>query len=333
MNRISVRFATPRFACVAALLALSLPAMRVAAQEQAPAGSEVSAPAPAGPPTFPKPTPDDFTAATPTKDTVNAFLQANWGYDENRIWQVQAILKTPAEGVAKIVVFVGDKTGKQKPTALQFFSMPDGKHIAAGNDIIPFGDKPFAENRATLQKRADGPFRGSVSKDLEIVEFADFQCPHCKAAQPNMEKLAADFPKARIVFMPFPLTTIHPAAFTAAAYGACVTKEGGNDAFFLFANTVFDGQDGLNTQDGATMTLNSAVAKAGQDPAKIAACATTPAIKAQVESWIKLAKDMDINETPSLSINGRIVPVGNFPYEVLKQIVTYQAKLDGVSVK
>lgn len=304
--------------------------MRVVAQEQAAEGSDVSAPAPAGAPSFPKPDPADFTAATPTKETVSAFLQASWGYDENRVWQVQAIQKTPAEGVARVVIYVGDKSGKQKLSALQFFALPDGKHIAAGNEILSFGEKPYAEARVVLQKRADGPFRGSAAKDLEIVEFADFQCPHCKAAQANMEKLVADFPKARIVFQPFPLTSIHPSSEISAAYGACVAKEGGNDAFFLYANTVFDGQDGLNTPDGATLTLNSAVTKAGLDPVKIAACAALPATKALIQSWIKLAKDLEINETPMLAVNGHLMPLGGIPYETLKQIIAYQAKVDGI---
>jgi protein-disulfide isomerase len=321
---------------MAALVALSLPVFSASAQQQAPSapaaeqpGPAPSAPAPA-PPVFPKPDPTNFTASVPTKETVNAFLTASWGFDTRRVWQVQAILKTPVEGVSKVVVFVGDKTGQQKPTALQFFALPDGKHIIAGDDIIAFGEKPFGEDRAVLQQRADGPYRGSASKDLELVEFADFQCPHCKDAQANMDKLAVDFPKARIVFQSYPLPQ-HTAAAGAAAYGVCVTKQGGSIAFFTFAAAVFDGQDGLATADGATLTLNSAVAKAGLDPAKIEACSKTPEVVAQVQASVKLAKDLSINQTPTLMVNGRQVPIGGTSYEVIKQIVQYQEKLDGIA--
>jgi protein-disulfide isomerase len=244
---------------------------------------------------------------------------------------VHAILKTPAEGVSKIIVYLGDKTGKQKPTAILLFALPDGKHIIAGDDIVPFGEHPFAEHRAILAARADGPYRGSASKDLELVEFADFQCPHCKDAQANMEKLAVDFPKARIVFQTFPLEKIHPSAKTAAAYGVCVTKAGGSDAFFSFAAAVFDGQEGLATPDGATLTLNSAVTKAGLDPAKIAACAALPATGDAVEASVKLAEDLNINQTPTLMVNGRQIPIAGIPYDSLKQVVAYQAKMDGVA--
>jgi len=324
-----------RLAGTAVLVLLSLSTFNAVAQEQVPAApaQQPSAPAPAPPaaPVFPKPDPANFTATTPTTQAVNGFLQASWGYDDSRVWQVEAILKTPVEGVSKVVIYVGDKTGKQKEQAVQFFTLPDGKHIIASDVVIPFGDHPYADYRAELQRSADGPYRGSASKDLELVEFADFQCPHCKEAEANMDKLAVDFPKARIVFQNYPLARLHPAAVTAASYGVCVAKMGGSTAFFQFSSAVFEGQEGLATPDGATMTLNSSVTKAQLDPAKVAACAATPEVGKSIEASVKMAQDMNVNETPTLMVNGRQVPIGGLPYETIKQIVEYQAKLDGVA--
>jgi protein-disulfide isomerase len=332
----SLRFAGARLFVLAALAAFSMPIFVASAQQnvppapaQEPAATAPAAPAPAAAPTFPPPDPANFTAASPTKESVNSFLQTSWGYDENRIWQVQGIEKTPVEGVSKVFVYVGDKSGKQKPAGIQFFTLPDGKHIIAGDEVLPFGEHPYTDYRAQAEQRADGPYRGNAAKNLEIVEFADFQCPHCKEAQANMDKLAVDFPQARIVYQNYPLPQ-HKEAANAAAYGVCVAKQGGSNAFFTFAAAVFDGQDGLASPDGATLTLNSAVTKAGLDPAKIAACAALPATVAEVDASVKLAKDLNINQTPTLVVNGRQVPA-NAPYETVKQIVEYQAKLDGVT--
>ena len=324
MIRSSVRTAS---ISLAALLALSLPTL-AKAQTDVPAAPEAPS-APAAAPVFPKPDPANFTAATPTKQTIEDFLHASWGYEETRIWQVQAILKTPIEGVSKAVVLIGGKTGKEKPQALAFYVMADGKHIISGESIIDFGSKPFADVREKLQKEASGPFRGSVNKDLEIVEFADFQCPHCKAAQANMEKLATDYPQARIVFQADPIAQIHPQAVKAASYGLCVAKLAGSGAFFQYASAVFEGQDALETADGAQLTLNSAIAKAGADSAKVAACSTTPEIKAQIDASIKLAEGIGITQVPTLVINGRQVPA-NAPYDTLKKIIDFQIQLDGV---
>ncbi len=307
------------------------------AQQQVPAAppqaAAPAAPAPLAAPIFPKADPANFTAPTPTAAAVNGFLQAAWGYDENRVWQVQAILKTQVEGLSKVVVLVADKSGKQKMAALQFFALPDGQHIIAGDEVLPFGEHPYAADRAALQQSADGPYRGAADKTLELVEFADLQCPHCKAAQPTMDKLAVDFPKARIVFQNYPLTRIHPEALKAASYGVCVTRQGGSTAFFQFASAVYEGQDGLTTPDGTTLTLNSAVTKAGLDPAKIAACSATPDVLAEVQKSVKLAQSLNVNQTPMLMINGRPVPIDGVPYETIKKIVEYQAKLDGVAAQ
>lgn len=322
-----------RFASAAVLVAMSLFLIKASAQTQVPAAPAQTpvAPAPVAAPAFPKPDPQYFTASLPTKEAINAFLDASWGYEENRIWQVQAILKTPVDGITKVIVFVGDKTGKEKPSALEFFALPDGKHIITGDQIVAFGANPFADYRAQMQQKANGPYRGAAAKDLELVEFADFQCPHCKEAQANMEKLLVDFPKARIVFENDPIPSIHPQAVIAASYGVCVSKLGGSTAFFQFASIAFEGQDGLATADGATLTLNAAVTKAGLDPAKVAACAATPETKADVDASAKLAADIGIGQVPTLVINGREVPA-NAPYETLKKIITYQAKLDGVTL-
>lgn len=319
-----------RLAGLAVLAAFALPVFPAFAQQDVPpAPAAPSAPAPVAAPVFPKIDPANFTAASPARETVDAFLRNSWGYDDTRIWQVAAILKTPVEGVSKVIIYLGDKTGKQKPSGISFFVLADGKHIVAGDEIIPFGEHPFADYKAIAALRADGPYRGGAAKDLEIVEFADFQCPHCKEAQANMDKLSVDFPKARIVFQNYPLPQ-HPEAAHAAAYGVCVAKQGGSTAFFTFAAAVFDGQDGLASPDGATLTLNSAVTKAGLDPAKIAECAKLPATVATVEASVKLAKDLNVNQTPTLVVNGRQVPA-NAPYDTIKQILQYQVKLDGVA--
>jgi protein-disulfide isomerase len=320
-----------RVASLAILVAFSLPVFEASAQQNVPPApaQEPAAPAPAAAPVFPPTDPANFTAPLPTKETVNAFLQTSWGYDDSRVWQVAAIQKTPVEGLSKVLVYVGDKSGKQKPGVIQFFAFQDGKHIIAQDEVLPFGEHPYTEYRSQAQQKADGPYRGAASKDLEIVEFADFQCPHCKDAQANMEKLAVDFPKARIVYQNYPLPQ-HPEAAGAAAYGVCVAKQGGSNAFFTFASTVFEGQDGLASHDGATLTLNSAVTKAGLDPTKISTCAKDPATIATVDASVKLGRELNITQTPTLLVNGRQVPA-NGPYDTIKQIIEYQEKLDGLS--
>ena len=278
---------------------------------------------------FPPVNPKYFTADSPSVDTVNAFLKSLWGYDANRIWRVEAIQKTIAPGMSKVVVFVTDKTpgAKVQPTA--FIVTPDGKHAIAGDAVIPFGATPFADLRKMLQDRADGATRGATGKELMLVEFADLQCPHCKEAQGTIDQLSKDFPNAHIVFQSFPLVDSHPYAFKAAAYGYCVQKQK-NDAFFVYSAAVFDAQGALTPETGDE-TLKNAVTKAALDPAAVGACAATPATTAQVNASIKLAQDAGVEQTPMLAVNGHLLPLSGVPYETLKKVIAYQAALDGVT--
>jgi protein-disulfide isomerase len=182
-----------------------------------------------------------------------------------------------------------------------------------------------------LQDRAEGPARGAKSTDLLLVEFADLQCPHCKDVQETMNNLVQDFPQARVVFENFPLTDIHPYAAAAAGEGLCVRKEKGDAAFFIYAQNVFDKQGAL-TQESAAATLSAAATAAGADAKTVAACAATQATKDELASEIKLGRDIGVDQTPMLAVNGHLLPLASLPYDVLKQIVAYQARQDGLDV-
>ena len=122
------------------------------------------------------------------------------------MWQIQAILPTPAPGVSRVLVLVkSTNPGPKDQTAqLSFFTLPEGKFLVA-DSLLPFGSKPFQNYREILQAGANGPSKGGASKAMELVEFSDFECPHCKEAQPIVAKLLADYPSAHFVYQDFPL--------------------------------------------------------------------------------------------------------------------------------
>lgn len=313
------------------LLVLCLTAPLLSAQNQPPAPQQTPmAPAPSLTPKevrFPPVEASNFTAAAPTKEEVEGFLKTSWGYDPNRVWEVFSIQKTLAPGVSKVVVLVAERQNPQQIANLTFFVTPDGKHLISQDSVLDFGPRPYENNYRMLQQRATGPWRGALGKQFELVEFADFECPHCKDAQPIVDKLLQDFPQAHYVFETFPLVNIHPQAFKAAAFGECVAQQAGNDAFFKYAGSIFAAQNELAGQ-GADQALRNAVTAAGADPDKVTACADSPAGKSAVEATMHLAQDLNVNETPTLFIDGRAVPMLAVPYEQLKSIIEYQFSLD-----
>lgn len=279
---------------------------------------------------FPPVNPKYFTADSPTAATVESYLHAMLGFDANRIWRVVAIQKTASPGVSKVTALISERAPNAKVLTAAFYVLPDGKHLIAPDPsgLSNFGADPFAENRATLRARANGPAHGAASKDMMLVEFADLQCPHCKDAQATMNRLAQDFPKARIVYESYPLTEIHPYAMAAATYGACIAKSN-QDAFFTYTQAVYDTQGAL-LPDTWEQTLKNAVTKAGMDPATISACAAGQAAKDEVNASAKLAVDLGVEQTPTLAINGRLISLNSVPYETLKSLIGFQATADGV---
>lgn len=319
-----------RFAALTAALLFACTASVSFAQTAAPASASPAAPTPVAPPADPLPPADPryFTAPSPTVDTVNSFLKQVWGFEADRLYRVMAIMPTASPGVAKVTIYVTSKAPDAKIQATDFFVMPDGRHAIAGGAMVAFGAKPFAETDVLLRAKADGASRGAENNALNLVEFADLQCPHCKEAQPIMDQIVKDFPKAHVVFQLFPLVDIHSSAFKAAAYGVCAQKQS-NEAFFKFIDGVFDTQDGLSPTSDDTI-LKAAAIRAGLDAPAIAACASTQPVKDIVNADIKLAVDAGVQETPTLFVNGRLLPITTIPYDTLKKLIQYQATLDGV---
>lgn len=286
--------------------------------QAAPQAEMPSAPTP-GTPEFPPVDEHNFTASSPTRDTVEAFLKASFGYDTDRVWQVQAIMPTPAPGVTKVTVLLAQKSNPKQIANLNFFVTPDGNHLIS-DEVLPFGAHPWDAYRRILEKETTGPSKGPATKDLLLVEFADFKCPFCKTANPLVDKLLADYPNAHYVFQIFP---VHEGGAEVGAYGLCALKQGGNDAFFKLAAALFDNQAKL-TGETEKSAMKDAATAAGLDADKLAACSATAEAKAEVQASQKLGAELNVHETPTLFVNGRGVPMG-IPYETLKKLIDFQA--------
>lgn len=256
----------------------------------------------------------------PSEDTVNSFMQQTFGYDSTITWKVASIKPSVAEGLAEVTVVLTNAQGQQVTT---LYVTPDGKHALAG-DILPFGAKPFAPAGDALKKGINGTSRGPDSSPVTIVEFSDLQCPHCKEAQPTIEKLLGDEPNAHFVFQQFPLP-MHNWAAKGASYADCVGRSS-KDAFWKFVQGTYDDQANI-TESNADEKLTAIADKAGVKGADVAVCAAKPDTKTRVDQSVALGQTVGVTGTPTLFINGRrIGNVAGMPYEILKGMVEFAAK-------
>jgi protein-disulfide isomerase len=255
----------------------------------------------------------------PSESLVNAFLQQMFGYDSNLSWKVTSIKPSEAAGLAEVDVTIQGPQGAQ---AQKFYVSPDEHHAVVGQ-ILPFGSHPFDAARERLEKGINGPSRGPATAPATVVEFSDLQCPHCKEAQPNLDRLAAEDKDVRVVFQNFPLP-MHDWAMKAAQYGDCIGRRS-NDSFWKFIEGVYAAQSDI-TAANADDKLKAMADAAGVSGTDIAACAAKPETTTRVEHSVALGTSLDVNSTPTIFINGRMLSAGGITYEVLRELVDFAAK-------
>ena len=269
------------------------------------------------PPAAPQPkAAANASSGQPGKDDVEVALKRTLGYDPSVTWTVYDIRPSGIPGVSDILISLN----KQDPIHIYWDA---NTQTAVVGQIMPFGGNPYVSIRQRLQT-ADGPAMVHQTPVISMVEFSDLECPHCKAAQPIMEKLAADFPQVRYVFQQFPLpASLHPWALKAAEYSDCAGRLNAA-AFWKYTDSIFENQPSiaLATADDKLKQLGTA---AGLDPQKLATCAALPQTEARVKKSIELGQSLDVNQTPTLFINGRrVLGVADIPYDQLKNLVQFE---------
>lgn len=255
----------------------------------------------------------------PSVAVVEAFLKRTFGYNENLAFHVSAIKPTEAQGISEVIAIVNTPQGQQP---LRFYVTGDGEHAIMG-DMMPFGVAPYAKRRDLLKREAFGASKGPKDAPMEIVEFADLECPACKAALPSIERLQQDFPGVKFVFQSFPLVQLHPWAEMGAKYLDCIARES-NDAAWKFIESVYAHQ-GEITADNAKEKLDKYVGFTDQDPAKIDACVAAPETAARIKKSIEFAEHLNVSSTPTLFVNGRgVAGINPEEYDSLKTVVQYE---------
>ncbi|HEV8262767.1 MAG TPA: thioredoxin domain-containing protein [Burkholderiales bacterium] len=257
-------------------------------------------------------------SALPSETLVNAFMKRMFGYEPLLSFRVAEIKPSPLPDIAEVVVIMSSPQGQQSSR----FYVAAGERYALVGDMIPFGADPFAPARAELARRATGPVKGLAAAKITVVEFSDLQCPHCKQAQPTIDRLLDDVPDVRFQFEQYPLPS-HDWAMKAAQYADCLGRES-KDAFWKYVALVYDHQSEINLQN-SDEKLKAYVTEASGDAVSVSACAAQPEAANRVKDAIALGKAIDVTGTPTLFINGRkIGNLGSLPYETLKSLVQFE---------
>jgi len=161
--------------------------------------------------------------------------------------------------------------------------------------------------------------RGEKTAKYTLVEYADFQCPHCAAGYKNVAELSKKHGSdIRFIFKHLPLPS-HPQAMPAARWLEAVAIQSPEKAW-KFHDMLFENQDKLGP-DFFRQTAKSL----GVDAERCEKDADSQLVKDRIAADMAEAAKFGFDGTPAFLLNG--IPVnGAYPVEFFEDIIR---RLDG----
>lgn len=163
--------------------------------------------------------------------------------------------------------------------------------------------------------------RGNKNAKVTLVEYSDFECPFCKSFHPTGQTLMKTYgDKIRWVYRHFPLT-FHANAQKEAEASECIAELGGNDAFWKYADTIFE-RTTSNGNGFALDKLGAMASELGVNQTQFQSCLDSGKYEKLVKSQIADGTAAGVGGTPSTFIinskgDSRLI-VGAQPIEAFK---------------
>jgi protein-disulfide isomerase len=139
--------------------------------------------------------------------------------------------------------------------------------------------------------------RGPADAPVTLVEYGDYECPHCGAAHPVVNLVQDHFgPRLRFVFRHFPLNQAHPNAESAAESAEFA---GAHGRFWEMHDGIYENQDRLGLP--LLFALTGALGLSESDlRAALVSGTYAPKVKSDFLGGVRSG----VNGTPSFFING-----------------------------
>jgi protein-disulfide isomerase len=141
------------------------------------------------------------------------------------------------------------------------------------------------------------PFKGKADAPVTIVEFSDFQCPHCSRLQPVLKQVLDEYPnEVKLVFKHYPLST-HKLARHAVRAAEAAREQG---KFWEMHDLIFANSSSLTESSftGFAEELNL-------DTERFIADYNSKKYEELLEYDLDAGRRSGVTGTPSLYMNGK----------------------------
>ena len=170
--------------------------------------------------------------------------------------------------------------------------------------------------------KAEGYLLGSPTAPVEVIEFADFECPACgqfaTLTEPDVRTRLVNTGQVRIRFIDYPLP-MHRNTWDASLAAACANDQG---RFWELHDLLFQYQDRWNGEatNRPRGPIGELAKSVGLDMSKYNACMDADTHRAKIQSHLAEAEKRHIQSTPTFVFNGTVVPSA-VPYDAFKKYV------------
>ncbi len=210
------------------------------------------------------------------------------------------------ELVAKLCAGVGEDTDSCRMVKEKSKAFPPAQcaaMMAQVDDIVrelqqqEKANQPLSAELQAKVEASDAPSFGPSNAKVTLVEFSDFECPYCSRAASVAGQVKQQYgDRVRFVFRQFPLD-FHQNAQVAAEASLAANAQG---KFWEFHDKLFENQQSLGRS-----SLESYAKELGLDVAKFKAAMDAPETARRVKADLELGKEVAVQGTPTLFINGK----------------------------
>ncbi|MBI4036332.1 DsbA family protein [Candidatus Daviesbacteria bacterium] len=156
---------------------------------------------------------------------------------------------------------------------------------------------------------AKGQKIGSDSAKVRLVEFSDFQCPACKAAEPAVKQVLVKYKdNLQFIYRHFPLPQ-HKNAKSAATLAEKAAESG---KFWQMHDLLFETQESWSAAGDPTDFFLSLAARLELDQDQVKKALENRPFDGKINEDVADGQSLGVNSTPTFFINGKKLNLRNF---------------------
>ncbi|GIK84288.1 MAG: hypothetical protein BroJett025_09100 [Patescibacteria group bacterium] len=184
----------------------------------------------------------------------------------------------------------------------QTLAIGDARHVyTVAADLVSADATPSAQTSTESASTQEN------QELITIVEFSDFQCPACRAAQPAVENVKRAYPgKIQIIYRHFPLDSIHPNARLAAIAAEAASSLDAAKFWPMHDRLFAEQQKWSDTIDRQELkdTFATYAADLGLDRSQFLEKMEDNSLADLVNLDVSAGTQLGVNATPTFYVNG-----------------------------